>query len=74
MTMASGSADTAGRGPRISVTQIVSRNEDEPENEYQYADRIARDIQMLNEPHFILSVMKSVQQRINAIRAEQTGK
>ena len=73
MTAALSAASSSGQRGRVQVTQFVQHAENTPETEYQFADRIHRDVYKLHEPHLLLSVLKTVERRIQDLKQEARG-
>ena len=67
---ASGSAAPSSRAPTTSITQIVQHTNPEPTSEYQYADRVCADLEFINEPHLMMSILTTVRARMLKIKEQ----
>lgn len=54
-------------GASIAVTQMVTHMNPEPTTEYQYAERIRRDAQHLEDPELIVSVLNVFRKRVTEV-------
>ena len=63
--------DVSGsRGSRANttITSFVHNETPEPTSEFEYAHRINEDVENISDPHLLLSVLKSVEKRIETLR------